>query len=58
MAHIPVSRLSNEELILHVDNMSNPSDLERVLADRLCEVIRERDAAQSTIDEIQPSLSL
>ena len=57
MAHIPVTRLSNAELILHVDNMSNPSDLERTLADRLCEVIRERDVAQSTLDEIQPPLS-
>jgi hypothetical protein len=53
MSIMPLNRLSNNELILHVDNMPNPSTLEKLLADRLCEVIRERDAAQSEIDEIQ-----
>jgi hypothetical protein len=43
-----LNHLSNDELILHVDNMPQPSPLEKLLADRLCEVIRERDVARAT----------
>jgi hypothetical protein len=54
MTIMPIDRLSNDELILHVDNMTNPSPLEKLLADRLSEVIRERDAAMEDVESCGP----